>query len=323
LGSVFVVFRKGGGAGKDLDALARDTFPAAETPAALTLDGPWQVEFPEGWGAPRTASFEKLQSWTESDHEGIRFFSGIATYRKTFELPESLAKQQRLFLQLGDLAEIAEITLNGKKLGLVWLPPYRIEISGAARAGANQLEIRVANLWANRLNADSLLPESRRFTRSNLDRIQTDPTSDSSYGRVPHGRTRPVYTEIPRLMKSGLFGPVQVITPCGSLPEAKPAGAASRAEGGLQLLGNRFLTFNTVVCVRQIEVRRLHWNPDGLEVTLRSGKAQTVLLELPAEISAITVEGKEAQVSKGGSPSQRRLRLPTFRDATMRVTFKQ
>ena len=74
---------------------------------------------------------------------------------------------------------------------------------------ANKLEIRVANLWANRLNADSLLPESERFTRSNLDRIQTDPTSDSSYGRVPRGKERPVYTDIPPLMKSGLFKKVR------------------------------------------------------------------------------------------------------------------
>jgi hypothetical protein len=214
LGSVFVVFRKAGSAEQPaLDPLACDTFKAAETPAPLTLDGPWQVEFPEGWGAPRTATFAKLQSWTESEDEGIRFFSGIATYRKSFALSESLAKRERLFLQLGDLAEIAEVTLNGQPLGLVWLPPFRIEISSAVRAGTNELEIRVANLWANRLNADSLLPESRRFTRSNLDRIQTDPTSDSGYGRVPRGATRPVYTQIPPLMRSGLFGPVQVITP--------------------------------------------------------------------------------------------------------------
>jgi hypothetical protein len=210
LGSVFVVFRKADGA---LDAIARDTFVVADTPAPLTLDGAWQVEFPEGWGAPRKTTFDKLQSWTESDNEGIRFFSGIATYRKTFELAESLANKRRLFLQLGDLAEIADVTLNGKHLGLVWLSPYRIEITGAAHAGTNQLEIRVANLWANRLNADSLLPEEKRFTRSNLDRIQTDPTSDSSYGRVPKGKTRPVYKDIPPLMKSGLFGPVQIVTP--------------------------------------------------------------------------------------------------------------
>jgi hypothetical protein len=158
-------------------------------------------------------TFGKLQSWTESDDDGIRFFSGIATYRKTFELPESLAQKNRLFLQLGGLAEMAEVTLNGKRLGLVWLPPYRIEITGTARAGTNQVEIRVANLWANRLNGDSVRPESGRLTRSNLDRIQTDPTSDSSYGRVPRGKIRPVYKEIPPLMKSGLFGPVQIITP--------------------------------------------------------------------------------------------------------------
>jgi len=206
------VFRKAG-AGEALDAIATDTFVAADAPAPLTLDGPWQVGFPDGWGAPGMTTFNRLLSWTESNDEGIRFFSGIATYRKTIELPESLAKQPRLFLELGDLAEIAEITLNGKCLGLAWLPPYRIEITGAAHTGTNQLEIRVANLWANRLNGDSLQPESKRFTRSNIDRIQTDPTSDSSYGRIPLGKTRPTYTRMPPLMKSGLFGPVRIVAP--------------------------------------------------------------------------------------------------------------
>ena len=214
VGSVFVVFRKATASGRPgLDSLARDTFQAADAPSPLLLDGPWDVEFPEGWGAPRTATFAKLQSWTESDDEGIRFFSGTAAYRKTFELPEALAKSDRLFLELGGLAEIADVSLNGRRLGLVWLPPFRIEISGAVRPGRNRVEIRVANLWANRLNADSLLPEPERFTRSNIDRIQTDPTSDSSYGRVPRGKTRPVYDKIPPLMRSGLFGPVRVIAP--------------------------------------------------------------------------------------------------------------
>lgn len=214
LGSVFVVFRKAEPSERPkLDPLSRDTFASSGDPAPLTIDGPWQVDFPEGWGAPRTTVFGRLQSWTDSTEPGIRFFSGIATYRTTFELPAALASRRRLFLQLGDLAEIAEVTVNGKDLGVVWLPPYRVEISGAVRSGSNRLEIRVANLWANRLNADSLRPESDRFTRSNLDRIQTDPMSDSSYGRVPRGKTRPVYTEMPPLMRSGLFGPVQIITP--------------------------------------------------------------------------------------------------------------
>ncbi|HOW84589.1 MAG TPA: glycosyl hydrolase [Candidatus Aminicenantes bacterium] len=214
LGSVFVVFRKAEPSDRTkLDPLSRDTFPPSADPAALTINGPWKVEFPEGWGAPRTATFERLESWTESSDAGIRAFSGIATYRTTFELPSAMASGGRLFLQLGDLAEIAEVAVNGKRLGVVWLPPYRVEISGAVRSGSNRLEIRVANLWANRLNADSLRPGSERFTRSNLDRIQTDPTSDSSYGRVPLGKTRPVYTEMPPLMRSGLFGPVRIITP--------------------------------------------------------------------------------------------------------------
>lgn len=212
-GSVFVVFRK---AEKTrLDPLARDTFAVASSPAPLTLGGPWEVQFPEGWGAPTKTVFEKLESWTESKHEGFRFFSGIATYTKSFEMSASLAGQKRLFLELGDLAEIAEVSLNGKRLGLSWLPPFRVEINGAARPGVNRLSIRVANLWANRLNGDSLLPESARFTRSNLDRIQTDPTSDSNFGVVPNGKTRPVYTQIPPLMRSGLFGPVRIVVPKG------------------------------------------------------------------------------------------------------------
>jgi hypothetical protein len=214
LGSVFVVFRNAAPAGDAaLDALVPGTFAVAGSPGPLLLDGPWQVEFPEGWGAPARTTFPKLESWTASQDEGIRFFSGIATYRKTFDVPASHISQPRIFLELGDLAEIAEVTLNGKPLGVVWLPPYRVEVTGVLQAGANELKVRVANLWANRLNGDSLLPESDRFTRSNLDRIQTDPTSDSSYGRVPRGPERPVYKEIPPLMKSGLFGPVRIIAP--------------------------------------------------------------------------------------------------------------
>jgi hypothetical protein len=246
LGSVFVVFRKANHEpdapynplvtetiaaplgllatetiAPPLDSLATETFAAAPSAARRTLDGPWQVEFPEGWGAPQQTTFPKLQCWTESKDDGIRYFSGIATYKKSFEVPESLANQQRLFLQLGDLAEIAQVSLNSEELGLVWLPPYRIEITEAIQSGTNHLEIQVANLWANRLNGDSLLPESERYTRSNLDRMQTDPTSDSWFGATPAGETRPVYTDIPPLMKSGLLGPVEIITPSLQVPRSR------------------------------------------------------------------------------------------------------
>jgi hypothetical protein len=208
LGSVFVVFRKH--ASEKLDPLAIDTFqPAASQP----IDGAWNVEFPEGWGAPAKAEFPRLHCWTEHADDGIRLFSGIATYRKTFEAHLSFFSHDRVFLELGDLAEIAEVSLNGKNLGITWTPPFRVEVTGALKPGDNLLEIRVANLWANRFNGDSLLPVDQRFTRSNIDRIQTDPTSDSSFGRVPRGPERPVYKELPPLMKSGLLGPVRLIVP--------------------------------------------------------------------------------------------------------------
>jgi len=81
-------------------------------------------------------------------------------------------------------------------------------------------------------------------------------------------------------------------------------------------------TIEGVLCRGQIEVRRLQWNPDALEVTLRSGKAQTVLLELPAAISAITVEGKGAKVAKADSTNQRKLTLPAARDVTVKISCK-
>jgi alpha-L-fucosidase 2 len=81
-------------------------------------------------------------------------------------------------------------------------------------------------------------------------------------------------------------------------------------------------TIEGVLCRGQIEVRRLRSNPDGLEVHLRSGKAQTVLLELPAEISAITVDGKGAKIAKGASANQRKLTLPALQDVTARIAFK-
>lgn len=214
LGSVFVVFRTIGAALEFApDPLVMETFAAATTPAPVVLDGPWQVAFPDGWGAPTKTTFPKLESWTDSKDEGIRLFSGIATYHKTFDAPAALTKQARVFLELGDLAEIAEVSLNGKMLGIVWLPPYRIEVTGVLQTGANELTVRVANLWANRFNGDSLLPLEKRFTRSNLDRMQTDPTSDNSYSNLSRRGARPVYDKIPPLMKSGLFGPVQIITP--------------------------------------------------------------------------------------------------------------
>jgi hypothetical protein len=166
----------------------------------MLVEGPWHVAFPEGWGAPPQATFDQLQSWTESDNEGIRFFRVLPPIVKASRYRSRWQNRVGSSWNWVISPKLPKSRSMGRTSARVWLPPYRVEISGVAQAGPNQLEIRIANLWANRFNADSLRPEPERFTRSNLDRIQTDPTSDSSFGQVPRGKTRPVYTELPPLM---------------------------------------------------------------------------------------------------------------------------
>jgi hypothetical protein len=152
------------------------------------VDGPWQVHFAHGWGAPESVAFDSLKSWTENSDPNIKYFSGIAVYERDIDIPaEMLASDGILELDLGDLAEMAEVTLNGKTLGVVWKKPFRIDMRSAAKAGQNHLEIRVANQWANRLVGDQKLPPNERKTKTNITKFERGAQ---------------------RLLPSGLFGPV-------------------------------------------------------------------------------------------------------------------
>jgi hypothetical protein len=158
-GSLFVVFRKavgGDGSGRN--------FPAYEKSGELI--GPWTVSFDPRWGGPPSVQFGDLASWTKRPEDGIRFYSGTATYHKTFDCP---AFSGRLMLDLGDVRNLAEVRLNGKKLGVVWTPPFRVDITDAVRPARNALEIDVVNTWYNRLAGDLTLPKERRFTHSVVD----------------------------------------------------------------------------------------------------------------------------------------------------------
>ena len=135
----------------------------ATLPARLTLAGPWQVQFTPGWGAPETATFPQLISWTEHDDFGIRHYSGAAVYTKDFEWPAARAGE-KITLDLGQVAVLAAVKLNGQNLGVVWKAPYALDITSTLRAGKNSLEIRVVNLWCNRLIADAGLPAGKRLT---------------------------------------------------------------------------------------------------------------------------------------------------------------
>lgn len=180
-GSWFVVFREPAGAHP----------PTAETESGpkstRTLGGPWAVQFDPRVGGPTQAMFAGLSDWTAHTDAGIRHYAGTATYRTQFDLSST---GPRRWLDLGDVRELAEVRLNGRPLGIVWTPPFRVEITDAARAGRNELEVDVVNFWANRVIGDAGQPEGApRFTRTNIRRL---------------GAQEP-------LMPSGLLGPVQVL----------------------------------------------------------------------------------------------------------------
>lgn len=172
------------------------TFVVDAVPLSREIGGSWGVTFPAGWGAPPKKVFPKLISWTDDEEEGVKYFSGTATYRTEIDIsPELLSANNELFIDLGKVGEIADVSLNGKHLGILWKPPYRIEIAGAAQEGKNELTVEITNLWENRLAGDLLLPPNKKFCKTN----QRPPTSDAGEGRM--------YKAVP----SGLMGPVKLI----------------------------------------------------------------------------------------------------------------
>ena len=184
-GSWFVVFRK---------ATANPAKYANGKPELKTLaemDGAWVASFDTNWGGPTSAEFNSLVSWTERPEPGIKFYSGTATYTKTFELPNSKSETRnaKLFLDLGNVRELAEVKVNGKSCGVTWCPPFRVDITDAVKPGANKLEVEVVNFWPNRIIGDAALPKEQRLTRTNI---------------------RKLTKETP-LMPSGLLGPVRLL----------------------------------------------------------------------------------------------------------------
>jgi hypothetical protein len=145
-----------------------ENFPALETVAALA--GSWQVAFATNRGGPGAVTFDTLEDWTRRPEAGIRFYSGVATYRQTFDLPPAAlpTPPARLFLDLGKVKNLACVRLNGKDLGVVWTAPWRVDITACARPGGNELAIDVVNLWPNRLIGDAALPPEQRRTTTNV-----------------------------------------------------------------------------------------------------------------------------------------------------------
>ena len=191
-GSMFVVFRKEAKA----DRNDGSNFPTWQTQQLIA--GPWEVSFDSQWGGPKdSVRFETLTDWSTHSDEGIKYYSGKAVYCNTFNLANELVGKP-LAIELGQVKDVgmARVTLNGIDLGVVWRPPFRVDISKAVQSGDNNLEVMVVNSWRNRLIGDNQLPEEQRLTKTNIKiREKTISARQTKW----------------ELEESGLLGPVKIV----------------------------------------------------------------------------------------------------------------
>ena len=153
-GSEFVVTREGRRLPVTLHpGGVRSAFKAS---GSTPLDGAWTVDFPEGAGAPAQIVLDTLTDWKEHTEPGVRYFSGTATYHKSFQYHK---EGGRVWLDLGEVQNMAQVSLNGRDLGILWHAPFSVEVTDALREGDNELEIRVTNLWVNRMIGDEFEPD--------------------------------------------------------------------------------------------------------------------------------------------------------------------
>ncbi|MCP4312455.1 MAG: glycosyl hydrolase [Bacteroidetes bacterium] len=184
--SYFVVFPRD--KSSKTRANGQSNFPG--TKSLLTIEGAWEVSFDSEWGGPGKVTFDALSDWSNRIDEGIKYYSGIATYSKSFVLSDLPGPATHSYLNLGEVHEMARVKLNGVDLGVVWCAPWQVDISEAIKVGDNELEIEVANLWPNRLIRDAALPAEDRLGWT----IEEHP-----------------YVAAEELLPSGLIGPVMIV----------------------------------------------------------------------------------------------------------------
>lgn len=157
--SFFIVF-SGDITQKTISKTGKGNFPTFNK--IKTIEGAWNVSFDSKFGGPENIEFDKLQDWTTHEMRGIKYYSGIGTYKKIFNI-ENL-EDKKYYIDLGVVNDIARVKLNGKDIGVIWSAPWRIDISSAINEGENKLEIEVANRWINRLLGDKSEPEEYNRT---------------------------------------------------------------------------------------------------------------------------------------------------------------
>jgi len=178
--SLFVVFRIG--------QTARPVANGGASKELLTISSPWKLAFPPNLGAPSQINLDSLISWTAASDPGVKYFSGTATYVNQFNLPVGWDRQgSKVVLDLGRVREFAQVTLNGKQLpAILWKPPFTLDVTSTLRGGVNNVEVKVTNLWPNRIIGDQ------------------QPGANEKYTFIVYG----AYKADSPLIESGLLGPV-------------------------------------------------------------------------------------------------------------------
>jgi hypothetical protein len=202
--SCFVVWQKSWTAPRAIPGAA-----TAHPEMAIEIGGPWQLRFQPGRGAPETLLLEQLMDLSQHPAEGVRFFSGVATYQTTLHWQPPWPGA-RATLDLGRVAVMARVRVNGREAGVAWHQPYTVELTPVLRRGANIMEIEVANLWVNRLIGDEHLPPDAEWHRHGAlkdwpDWVRQGQPSPS--GRLTFATWRHWRKDSP-LPPSGLMGPV-------------------------------------------------------------------------------------------------------------------
>ena len=174
-GSWFVVFREPASAHP---ATARSNSPTLNP--VQEISGPWTVHFDPKWGGPESVQFDSLVDWTTRPEPGIKYYSGTATYEKTFDLPHSAIGNSALktVSGFGRRAGTRRSESERPILRHLWTPPFRVDITGAVKPGENKLEIEVVNFWPNRIIGDASLPPDQRLTRTNIRNLKANTRLD-------------------------------------------------------------------------------------------------------------------------------------------------
>ena len=166
-----------------------------DIPEPIKVSGPWEVGFSPGWGAPESTRLDQLINWAESSDQGIKYYSGKATYQNQIELPGSLFSQDyRLILDLGAVGNIATVRVNGVELGKFWHHPMEIDITGALRPGNNELEVEITSTLRNRLIGDARYPEQAKTW------LATDLRLTGKEELIPSGLIGPVKIKVIKIV---------------------------------------------------------------------------------------------------------------------------